>query len=79
MKSQNQFRYNHSNQQIYHYSKIIEVLLKYIVLQFLKVENFEALTGKGVTGMLDGKKIALGNNRLADDLRWEWANLYRPF
>ena len=32
-----------------------------------RVENFEAVTGKGVTGILDGKKVGLGNSRLADD------------
>tara|TARA_R110001592_G_scaffold81249_3_gene241269 strand:+ start:1655 stop:4051 length:2397 start_codon:yes stop_codon:yes gene_type:complete len=33
-----------------------------------KAENFEAVTGKGVTGTIDGKRVALGNARLAADL-----------
>jgi Cu2+-exporting ATPase len=32
-----------------------------------KVEQFEAVTGKGVKGILDGKSIGLGNSRLTDD------------
>jgi Cu+-exporting ATPase len=33
-----------------------------------KVESFESLTGRGVTGMLDGRKIALGNRKLIEEL-----------
>jgi Cu+-exporting ATPase len=33
-----------------------------------KVESFESLTGRGVTGMIDGRKLALGNRRLIEDL-----------
>jgi Cu+-exporting ATPase len=33
-----------------------------------KVASFESLTGRGVTGMLDGRKIALGNRRLFEEL-----------
>jgi len=33
-----------------------------------KVESFESLTGRGVTGMLDGQKIALGNRGLFEEL-----------
>ncbi|MDP2156690.1 MAG: copper-translocating P-type ATPase, partial [Nitrospirota bacterium] len=33
-----------------------------------KVESFESLTGRGVTGILDGKKIALGNRKLLEEL-----------
>jgi len=33
-----------------------------------KVESFESLTGRGVTGMLNGKKIALGNRKLLDEI-----------
>jgi Cu+-exporting ATPase len=33
-----------------------------------KVESFESLTGRGVTGMIDGRKLALGNRRLMEDL-----------
>jgi Cu+-exporting ATPase len=33
-----------------------------------KVGSFESLTGRGVTGMLDGRKIALGNRKLLEEL-----------
>ncbi|MDA8239331.1 MAG: heavy metal translocating P-type ATPase [Nitrospiraceae bacterium] len=33
-----------------------------------KVESFESLTGRGVTGMIDGRKIALGNRKLLEEL-----------
>jgi len=33
------------------------------------VSNFEAVTGKGVTGMLDGKKLALGNKNLMEQVQ----------
>jgi Cu+-exporting ATPase len=33
-----------------------------------RVESFESLTGRGVTGVIDGKKIALGNRKLIDEL-----------
>ncbi len=33
-----------------------------------KVESFESLTGRGVTGFVDGRKAALGNRRLLEDL-----------
>ena len=33
-----------------------------------KVESFESLTGRGVTGAIDGRKIALGNRKLIDEL-----------
>jgi len=32
------------------------------------VESFESITGKGVTGSVDGRRVALGNRRLFDDL-----------
>ncbi len=32
------------------------------------IENFESVTGKGVTGKLDGEQIALGNRALLDQL-----------
>ncbi|MDX1315061.1 MAG: heavy metal translocating P-type ATPase, partial [Eudoraea sp.] len=32
----------------------------------LKTENFDAVTGKGVEGVLDGKKLALGNSKMMD-------------
>lgn len=33
-----------------------------------KAESFESLTGRGVTGMVDGRKVALGNGRLLEEL-----------
>ena len=33
-----------------------------------KADDFQAVTGKGVTGVIDGKRVALGNARLAADL-----------
>ncbi|MDH4231746.1 MAG: heavy metal translocating P-type ATPase [Nitrospirota bacterium] len=33
-----------------------------------KVESFESLTGRGVTGLIDGRKVALGNRKLIDEL-----------
>jgi Cu+-exporting ATPase len=32
------------------------------------VEGFESVTGKGVTGVVDGKRLAVGNQRLMEDL-----------
>jgi Cu2+-exporting ATPase len=34
----------------------------------LPVTDFEAVTGKGVTGLLAGKKLALGNEKLMNDI-----------
>lgn len=36
-------------------------------IELQKVEQFEAVTGKGVKGKIDGKQVGLGNNRLCDD------------
>ncbi|MGD8546730.1 MAG: heavy metal translocating P-type ATPase [Thiohalophilus sp.] len=33
-------------------------------IDLLKVENFEAITGQGVTGRIDGQQVRLGNRRL---------------
>jgi heavy metal translocating P-type ATPase len=33
----------------------------------VKIENFESVTGKGVTGIYNGRKTGLGNKRLLDD------------
>lgn len=37
-------------------------------LKLVKAEHFEAVTGKGVKGRIDGKDVALGNSKLMDDL-----------
>ncbi len=34
--------------------------------QFLKTSDFNSVTGKGVTGTINGKKIALGNERMME-------------
>jgi Cu+-exporting ATPase len=39
--------------------------------------NFDAVTGKGVTGTVDGRKVALGNRALMQELGVEIANLSR--
>jgi P-type Cu+ transporter len=36
-------------------------------IEILPVSAFEAVTGKGVTGMLGGEKLALGNEKLMED------------
>jgi Cu2+-exporting ATPase len=36
-------------------------------INLLKIENFEAVTGEGVKGVYERKKIGLGNNRLMND------------
>ena len=42
---------------------------------FAKAEEFEAVTGKGVKGTVDGKPVALGNAKLLADLGLETGNL----
>ena len=37
-------------------------------LKLLRTDNFESLTGKGVTGIVNGHKVALGNKKLLDSL-----------
>ncbi len=37
-------------------------------IEMAKAEEFEAITGKGVTGIVDGQPVALGNAKLAADL-----------
>ena len=37
-------------------------------IQFLSADNFEAVMGKGVIGQVDGKKIALGNKKLMEQV-----------
>ncbi|MFN0108707.1 MAG: heavy metal translocating P-type ATPase [Blastocatellia bacterium] len=37
-------------------------------LELVGVDGFESLTGKGVVGQVDGKQVALGNQRLMDSL-----------
>lgn len=37
-------------------------------ITFLTVQNFEALTGKGVVGMIDAKNVSFGNKKLMEQL-----------
>jgi len=37
-------------------------------VEFAKAEDFEAVTGKGVKGTVDGKSVALGNARMVDEM-----------
>lgn len=39
------------------------------------VEGFESVTGKGVTGRIEGHEVALGNRKLLDDLRIDLGKL----
>ena len=42
-------------------------------IRFAKVENFESVTGKGVFGTIDGKKVLLGNGKLMDDSKVDFS------
>lgn len=37
-------------------------------LSLLEVKDFESVTGKGVTGIIEGRKIALGNKKLMEQI-----------
>ena len=41
----------------------------------VKMESFESFTGKGVTGRIEGRSVALGNRLLLDDLKIDHENL----
>ena len=38
-------------------------------IEILPVTDFEAVTGKGVTGILSGRKLALGNQKLIEEIK----------
>jgi P-type Cu+ transporter len=40
-------------------------------VEFQSVENFQSITGKGVTGQVSGKQVALGNQKLLEHLAIE--------
>ncbi|MFT7460678.1 MAG: Cu+-exporting ATPase, partial [Planctomycetota bacterium] len=44
-------------------------------LQFSPVINFQSLTGKGITGEINGRKVAIGNARLLEDLSMDISSL----
>jgi Cu2+-exporting ATPase len=37
--------------------------------EFLKATDFNSVTGKGVTGMVNGKKVALGNEKMMEEAK----------
>ena len=37
-------------------------------IEVLPVEGFEAIAGKGINGVVDGKRVALGNAQMIADL-----------
>jgi Cu2+-exporting ATPase len=37
--------------------------------EILKVSEFNSVTGKGVTGIVNGKKLALGNDRMMEEVK----------
>ncbi len=43
-------------------------------IELLQVENFESATGKGVFGIVEGKKVLLGNEKLLQDNKIEADN-----
>ncbi|MBI5676651.1 MAG: heavy metal translocating P-type ATPase [Nitrospirae bacterium] len=45
-------------------------------ISLANVETFESVTGKGVTGMIEGHKVALGNLKLFDDLKIDTTGLF---
>ncbi len=40
-------------------------------LEFLSVSDFESVTGQGITGVVDGRRVAVGNARLMQSLQVE--------
>jgi Cu+-exporting ATPase len=38
-------------------------------IEVLAVSDFESVTGKGVTGILEGRKVALGNEKLMEEIK----------
>ena len=44
-------------------------------LKLSEARNFQSMTGKGIVGTVDGRKVALGNQRLLDDLGVSAKNL----
>jgi len=40
-------------------------------IKLLESQNFEAVMGKGVTGLIDGKKVAIGNDKLIEQINAE--------
>jgi Cu+-exporting ATPase len=45
-------------------------------LKLVEAREFRSVTGKGVVGSVDGKRVALGNRKLLDELRVEPGDLW---
>jgi Cu+-exporting ATPase len=45
-------------------------------LQLTDTREFRSITGKGVVGLVDGKRVALGNRKLLEELHVEPGNLW---
>ena len=44
-------------------------------IAFAKTEDFEAITGMGVKGVVDGRAVALGNARMVEELGLDGGSL----
>jgi Cu+-exporting ATPase len=44
-------------------------------VEMMQTDNFESVTGKGVMGTVDGRKVALGNRKLLESLSIDLADL----
>ncbi len=47
-------------------------------IKLSEAKDFRSVTGKGVTGIVDGKKVALGNERLLEELSVKLGDLAQP-
>jgi len=45
-------------------------------LKILNAQEFRSITGRGVTGTVDGKRVALGNRKLLEELQVDPGNLW---
>ena len=51
---------------------LAQAVVKYAIdkkVEFLAVQDFKAVSGKGVTGAINGKKVALGNKKLMEEIQ----------
>ncbi len=46
-------------------------------LSIMKPKEFKSITGKGVTGIVEGRQVALGNSKLMDMLNIEMGNIVK--
>jgi Cu+-exporting ATPase len=47
-------------------------------IKLSEVKDFRSLTGKGVTGIVESKKVALGNEKLLEETGVKWGGLSQP-